>query len=75
MDMATGVVFGPYASGTNIKYTEANGVAPSASDSIGGPKSAVDWHIKGQGDAAVFAVDANGVMSRPAFCMVPPPPM
>ena len=73
MDMETGVVFGPYASGTNIKYTE-NKAIPSVKP-MAGPTSAVDYKITGQGDAAVFAVDVNDVMSKPAFCMVPPPPM
>lgn len=73
IDTGSSTTFGPYPSGTNIKYTEANGVTPSE-NKIGGPASAVSTHIKGNGDAAVYAVDVNGVRSRPAYCMVPPLP-
>jgi hypothetical protein len=62
--------FGPYASGTKIKYVEANGATPSASPGPG----AIDWKIKGNGDFAVVAVDASGNESEPAACHVPPPP-
>lgn len=72
-DTGTGTVFGPFASGTKIKYTEANGADPSIQP-MGGPNSAIDWHIKGQGDAQVTAVDAAGNVSDPAACLVPPPP-
>ena len=63
-------VFGPFANLANIKYTEANGADPSIKPASG----AVDWRIKGQGDAAVYAVDFSGNASDPAFCLVPPPP-
>jgi len=62
--------FGPFASGTNIKYTEANGADPSQ---VPGSDD-VDWRLKGQGDAAVYAVDFSGNESAPVFCFVPPPP-
>jgi hypothetical protein len=62
--------FGPFANLTNIKYTEANGANPSIKPGSG----EVDWRIKGQGDAAVYAVDFSGNASDPVFCLVPPPP-
>lgn len=70
VDTGTGFVFGPFASGTNIKYTEANGADPSQAPGPG----VVDWNLKGQGDAAVFAVDASGNVSDHASCLVPPAP-
>ncbi len=64
-------VYGPFASGVKIKYTEANGIKPP--DITPGP-GVIDWKIKGRGDAAVFAVDASGNKSDPVSCLVPPPP-
>ena len=63
--------FGPFANLTNIEYTEANGAEPSIKAGSGD----VDWRIKGQGDAAVYAVDSGGNASDPTYCLVPPPPM
>ncbi len=63
--------YGPFASGTKMKYTEANGV--TRPDQKPGP-GAIDWRIKGNGDAAVFATDAAGNMSPVVSCLVPPPP-
>lgn len=71
IDMGTGTVFGPYPSGTKIKYTE-NGAAPSVKP-MAAANDAVDYKITGQGDAVVLAIDVNGKVSV-AFCMVPPPP-
>ncbi|HMM43072.1 MAG TPA: VWA domain-containing protein [Thermomicrobiales bacterium] len=70
VDTGTGTVFGPFAVGTNIKYTEANGATPSQEPMSG----AVAWHIKGQGDMAIVAVDGSGNASDPLMCLVPPPP-
>ena len=70
VDSGTGTIFGPYANGTNIKYTEANGAAPSAAPGSG----AVAWRIKGQGDMQMYAVDGSGNQSAPLSCLVPPPP-
>ena len=64
-------VYGPFASGVKIKYTEANGITPP--DIIPGP-GVIDWKIKGRGDAAVYATDASGNTSTPVSCLVPPPP-
>lgn len=75
-DTGSGTVFGPFASGTKIKYTEAKG-APPSQKKIGsgkGQAGAVDWHITGNGDAAVYAVDASGNEASPVSCLVPPPP-
>ncbi len=72
-DMGSGEVFGPFTSGTNIKYTEDSATLP-VQKSIGGPNSAVAWHIKGTGDAAVFAVDASGNTADAVACLVPPLP-
>jgi hypothetical protein len=69
-DTADDFVFGPFPSATTFKYTEANGAEPSQKEGSGD----VDWKLKGQGDAAVFAVDFSGNESDPVFCLVPPPP-
>jgi len=71
VDQGTGTTFGPYPSGTVVKYTEANGATPSVK-SIGsteGQAGAVLVHIQGQGDMGVRTSD-SGVLS----CLVPPPP-
>jgi hypothetical protein len=64
-------VYGPFASGVKIKYTEANGITPP--DIQPGP-GVIDWKIKGRGDGATYAVDASGNVSETASCLVPPPP-
>lgn len=76
VDSGSGTVFGPYPSGTTIKYTEAPG-APPSSKSIGsanGRAGAVTVHLIGTGDALVYATDASGNVSVPVWCLVPPPP-
>jgi hypothetical protein len=73
VDTGSGTVFGPFPSGTKIKYTQADGATPSQT-AIGGPDSAVAWHIRGTGDAATYSVDASGNESAPATCLVPRPP-
>jgi hypothetical protein len=70
VDSATGTVFGPYSSGTNIKYVQAPGVTPSATPMAG----VVAWLIKGQGDMEIYAVDGSGNQSANLSCLVPPPP-
>ncbi|MBY5163022.1 vWA domain-containing protein [Salsipaludibacter albus] len=69
-DTGTGTVFGPFANGDDIKYTEANGATPSVKPGPG----QVEWRIKGQGDAQVTAVDGSGNVSDPVDCLVPNPP-
>jgi hypothetical protein len=73
VDLGSGRVFGPFTSGVRIKYTQAPGATPRQ-QRIGGPHSAVQWHIIGTGDAAVFAVDDAGLVSDRVSCRVPPPP-
>jgi hypothetical protein len=76
IDSETGMIFGPYPSGTTIKWTEANGASPSEKKigSGNGQAGAVTVHLKGQGDALVVAVDASGNVSDAVACLVPPPP-
>ena len=69
-DHGTSYVFGPYENPTNIKWTEANGAEPSEKAGSG----AVDWALKGQGDAKVTAVDGSRNTSDPVACLVPPAP-
>jgi hypothetical protein len=69
-DDGSGHVFGPFADPVNIKYTEANGAAPSQKPGSG----VVDYNLKGQGDALVYAVDGAGNRSAAVACLVPPKP-
>ena len=72
IDTATGTTFGPYASGTVIKYTESNGGDPKTLTigSTTGQAGAVQVHIFGQGDPAVQSVNGGAL----TVCYVPPPP-
>jgi hypothetical protein len=76
VDSGTGTVFGPFPSGTTIKYTQAPGATPSIKSigSANGDAGAVAWHIIGQGDMEMYAVDDAGNQSAPVSCLVPPPP-
>jgi hypothetical protein len=67
---ADDTTFGPFPSGTTIKYVEANGATPTQSPGPG----AIDWMIKGNGDFGIYAVDASGNVSDHVQCHVPPPP-
>jgi|GEM_PF-1351033 len=71
-DAGSSTIFGPFPSGTKMKYTESS--SDPVSKTIGGPDSAVDWHIKGNGDAKVYAVNVFGMTSPEVDCLVPPPP-
>lgn len=62
--------FGPYASGTTIKLTQAPGATPEVTPGSGD----VDWKVKLKGDALIVAIDAAGNASTPVKCLVPPPP-
>lgn len=79
-DSGTGTVFGPFSAGTRIKYVEDDEEPPSIKEMGGnngsgnGKGVAVDWMIKGQGDAEVTAVDGSGNTSAGVSCLVPPPP-
>jgi hypothetical protein len=76
IDSGSGTIFGPYPSGTTIKYVQAPGATPNAKamGSTNGQAGAVAVKITGTGDALVVAVDASGNVSAPAECLVPPPP-
>jgi hypothetical protein len=72
-DLGSGTIFGPFPSGTKIKYTQAPGGTPS-SKTIGsttGQAGAVLVHITGTGDAFVFP---TGEPQHGVTCLVPPPP-
>src|SRR5665811_507438 len=75
-DDGSGTVFGPYPSGTVIKWTQAPGATPSekAIGSAKGSAGAVSVHIIASGDMEMFAVDSLGNTSDPLSCYVPPPP-
>jgi hypothetical protein len=71
VDLGTGTTFGPFDSGTVVKYTQAPGKTPSEEKigSTNGQAGAVLVHITGQGDMGVESVDGTIVS-----CLVPPPP-
>lgn len=73
VDTGSGTVFGPFESGTRIKYTEDPDATPEQK-TIGGPNSAVQWHIIGTGDAEIVGQDNVGNESAPVACLVPGPP-
>ncbi|MEX2431388.1 MAG: hypothetical protein WD645_05650 [Dehalococcoidia bacterium] len=68
----SGAAFGPFASGDNVKITEATGGTPT-SKPMGGPNSAIAAHLILDGDAMVTATDAAGNTGT-ALCLVPPQP-
>lgn len=67
-DLGSGHVFGPFPSGTHIKYVQANG-GPTIKPGTG----AVNWVIKGTGDASATGTDASGNAAS-VTCLVPRPP-
>ena len=68
-DSGSGHVWGPFASGQKVKYTQAAS-GPSAKQ-LGGSDI---LHLTGTGDAALYAVDFSGNASAPVACLVPAPP-
>jgi hypothetical protein len=70
VDLGSGTTFGPYPSGTVVKYTQAPGATPSAKSigSTNGQAGAVFVHITGTGDMGV-RIEGSTVS-----CLVPPPP-
>ena len=74
MDSGSGEIWGPFPSGTTFKYTEAPGAKPKIRDMSDSGEGYVDYAIKGQGDAVVYAVDGSGNQSSNVLCLVPPPP-
>lgn len=75
IDSGSGTVFGPFAVGDKIKYTEAPGATPGSKKigSTNGQASAIAAHITGSGDPVVKATDFSGNMAT-VSCLVPPPP-
>jgi hypothetical protein len=71
VDTGSGMEFGPYPSGTVVKYTEANGATPTENKigSANGQADAVLVHITGTGDMGV-RTSGSGITT----CLVPPPP-
>jgi hypothetical protein len=71
VDTGSGTEFGPFPSGTVVKYTEANGATPTSKTigSTNGQAGAVLVHITGTGDMGVRTSD-SGITT----CFVPPPP-
>jgi uncharacterized protein YegL len=61
--------FGPFPSGTKIKYTQAPGSTPSIKPGPGD----IDWQIKGPDELVFTATDQSG-NSTTVTCLVPPPP-
>ena len=66
-DLGSPAVFGPYASGSTFKLTQAPGATPSVVPFTG----AVDWKVKLNGDALLVATDAAGNTAS-VECEVPP---
>ncbi|MDP3889909.1 vWA domain-containing protein [Nocardioides sp.] len=69
-DTGSGHVFGPYADGQQIKYTQA--ASGPSEKPLGG--SGI-LHLTGTGDGELFAEDSSGNVSDPVACLVPAPPM
>jgi len=72
-DLGRGTIFGPFDSGTKIKYTQAPGGTPGSKKigSTSGQAGAVQYHITGTGDAFVFPINE---LNHGVNCLVPPPP-
>lgn len=70
-DGGSGTIFpGLFASGNDIKYTQAPDSTPSQKAMAGD----VEWHLKGTGDMLVWTEDGSGNKSEIVSCLVPPPP-
>jgi hypothetical protein len=69
-DSGSAFVAGPFASGDNVKITQAPGATPGSKPMAG----AIVSHITLNGDALVYAVDASGNVSTQVSCLVPPLP-
>lgn len=66
-DTGSDAEFGPYASGTTFKITQAPGAVPKAEPFVG----EVDWKLRLKGDAMMTVTDAAGNTAT-ALCEVPP---
>lgn len=79
-DDGSGTVFGPFEVGTVIKWTEDDDAVPEISPmganngNGNGSATAVAWHIIGNGDGQLTAVDQSGNVADPVACLVPPAP-
>lgn len=75
VDTGSGTIFGPFANEFKIKYTEDPDAIPTIKKmgSDKGKAGAIAYHLIGNGDAAVMAVDASGNTAT-AMCYVPPAP-
>lgn len=69
-DSGSTATFGPFASGTSIKLTQAPGAEPSQQPGAG----EIDWQIRIKGDGEVTATDASGNTSAAVECRVAPAP-
>ena len=69
-DTESSFVAGPFAPGTKVKITEANGTTPRVKQGAGD----ISAHIMLNGDARVYAVDNEGAVSTSQICFVPRPP-
>jgi hypothetical protein len=69
-DSGSPATFGPFASGTTIKLTQAPGAKPDQKPGAG----VIDWQIKLRGDGSLTATDASGNTSAPVACRVAPAP-
>jgi len=69
-DSGSSATFGPFASGTKIKLTQAPGATPGQEPGT----SVIDWKIKIKGDGVLTATDASGNVSAPVSCKVAPKP-
>lgn len=61
--------FGPFPSGTKVKYTQAPGSSPSIKPGPGD----IDWQIKGPTELVFTATDQSGNATT-VTCLLPPPP-
>lgn len=70
VDLGSGTTFGPFPSGSTVKYTQAPGATPNAKSigSTNGQAGAVVVHITGTGDMGVR------IEGTTVTCLVPPPP-
>lgn len=68
VDTVSGVNFGPYPSGTNIKLVQARGATPNVVPGEG----AVDWKITVKGCAQLIASDDAGNKATPINCCARP---
>jgi hypothetical protein len=66
-DLGSGTVFGPYASSTTFKLTQA----PGSPVTVKAFRGAVEWKFTFNGDAQLIATDAAGNTAT-ATCLVPP---